>query len=216
MEKNLRFTIVVPMISFLLLLITSSPAYAQTKEEEHGDAIKSTAKVAEEKEETNTPSKTVTDFCSQRRTTEDRAFCIRVFKLNPISASAQNNIALLKISIDLTVSNAKRTKGFLKTLLLNDGEKSAAGAAAAVLKPVVEECISAYEDSIKQLEMVISKDLEDDPPMSSFDAKMANQQLSRCQNSLSISKIPQGQLIAARNLISTAYGKLVEEISNTI
>lgn len=208
MEKNLRFTIVVLMTSFLL------PALAQTKEERH-DLIKPSAKVAEEEEKSSTPSKTVTDFCSQRRTTEDRAFCIRVFKLNPISASAQNNIALLKIAIDLTVSNAKRTKGFLKTLLLNDGEKSSSAAAAA-LKPVVEECINAYENSIKELEMVISKDLEDDPPMCSFDAKMANEQLSRCQNSLSISKIPQSQLITARNLISTAYGKLVEEISNTI
>lgn len=200
------------MTSFLL------PALAQTKEVRH-DVIKPSAKVTEEEEKSSTPSKTVTDFCSQRRTTEDRAFCIRVFKLNPISASAQNNIALLKIAIDLTVSNAKRTKGFLKTLLLNDGEKSStssAAAAAAALKPVVEECINAYESSIKELEMVISKDLEDDPPMSSFDAKMANEQLSRCQNSLSISKIPQSQLITARNLISTAYGKLVEEISNTI
>ncbi|KAI5654551.1 hypothetical protein M9H77_31738 [Catharanthus roseus] len=179
------------LISFLLL---TSPAFAQE--------AKPAAKLAEVG-----PSKTVTSFCNQRRTTTDRAFCIRVFKSNPISSSAPDNIALLKIAIDLTVGNSRKTLDFIQTLSNSKDTK-------APLMPVLQECISGFENSIKQLEL-ITQDLEDDPPMASYDARMANEQLDRCQDSLKTSKIPQNQ-ITSRYKIAAAYGKLVEEISVTV
>ncbi|CAI9116491.1 OLC1v1017652C1 [Oldenlandia corymbosa var. corymbosa] len=152
-------------------------------------------------------SKTVDDFCNQRSTSEDRAFCLTVLKSNPRSATATDNISLLKIAKDLAVGNAKKTRDFFTTLTKNNGTRPS-------LLPVLDECISAYDESITEL-LLVTQDLVDDPPMTAYDAHVANQEMNRCQDILKTNGVSD-DFILSRHKIASDYGRLIEEIAKSI
>lgn len=152
-------------------------------------------------------SSIVDDFCNQRKTTSDKAFCIRAMKSSPASVSAKDNPALLKIAIKLAVSNAKKTRHFINKKAKSETRKPS-------VKNALQDCVLAYNGSIKQLDLVI-QDLNDDPPMVSYDVRMARKELNKCRETLAKKKIADDS-ITSRNRIAIQYARLYEDLSNSI
>lgn len=175
--------------------------------------IHSTANAAQEKtpaKKTAKPSDTntvINDFCNRRITKEERSFCSLVFEPNPQTRTIKDNIGLLRIGIQFALGNAMKTQDFLRFL-------SEDKATSPTLKPVLGQCINAYSDYIKDLEIIIG-DLEDDPPMASYDTRMASEALSRCHNSLTTSKTYDDSILGRTN-VAVQYSKLIEEISKIV
>ncbi|KAL3513938.1 hypothetical protein ACH5RR_026655 [Cinchona calisaya] len=203
-HKNMKFLCNVGIILIAFLIFNSSQITYAANEEEN---IAKEAKLIVEKPINDQSYKALTEFCNHRITNEDRLFCVRVLKSSPVSATANDYVSLLKIAIDLSVGNAKKTKDYITTLSSNNATKPP-------LIPVLKECISAYDETLNQLSL-IAVDLVDDPPMASYDAHQANEELRNCENSLQICKVAD-ESILSRHKIAKAYGRLVEEIANSI
>lgn len=155
----------------------------------------------------NAAYEAVTGFCNQRKTSADRAFCMKVLKSRPQSASAKDNPTLLKISLDLTIGHATNTIDYMLNLSNNNSTNSD-------LKRVLKACISAYDKAINYFQG-IAQELEDDPPMAAWDARIGATELNCCGHALKSLKTP-FQPISSRHKVTLDYSRLSKEIAEYI
>lgn len=153
------------------------------------------------------PYKAVNGFCRQRTSRREREFCIRALKSDPRSASANDIIGLLKISVDIAVVKANKTLEFLRALSMNK-------ATHKPLIAVLKKCSTAYDWCLKELK-IIPRELQDDTALASYDALMASDALKSCKESLNKHKIVNYSILY-RHRIATAYVRLCVDIARGI
>ncbi|KAI5654552.1 hypothetical protein M9H77_31739 [Catharanthus roseus] len=154
--------------------------------------------------EANSPLELAKDFCSKRRTSDDRKFCLQVLTKNPKISSAKDNSILLKIAVDAADENAKKTHDYMKTMFESKMINQ-------TIKPVLKECITMYEVVIYELE-AIERDLRFGP-YGKAEARIALAEVKGCQKLIETNKICDSS-ISNRNKIAEDFGELVQDIAN--
>ncbi|PIM98720.1 hypothetical protein CDL12_28797 [Handroanthus impetiginosus] len=144
-------------------------------------------------------------FCLSRRLDVKSTFCLQVLRSSPTSATVKDNLGLLKISADLAIQFGNKTIIFLKKL--SQDKKTLPN-----LKPVIEECLSAYEGYITQFKLLV-QEAKTEAQLASYDSELAKIEINRCVKALGETKNPD---IHAQNKIALDYAKLSQNIADSI
>lgn len=151
------------------------------------------------------------DFCSQRRTSDDRTFCIKVLNNSP---AAKDHSTLLKIATDAAHKNAKKTLDYMNTMFVSKVTNQ-------TVKPVLKDCISMYEVAINEFE-AIEQRLGGNSFLAKSDARIGLDEIKGCERLVDANKkkIPNSDSfsssIANRNRIAVEFGELVVDLSKFV
>ncbi|KAG8378084.1 hypothetical protein BUALT_Bualt08G0101200 [Buddleja alternifolia] len=187
-SRNILISLAITLCFSLIL----SPANAQKPETSTTHAI--------------LPYETVNNFCVHRRLNVNIPFCFRVLKNPNIANTRPNDLTpLLQVAINSTSIYICKTITLL--LDMSEDKKTKPG-----LKPVVEECLAAYEDIAGYITNVIS-DASQESTVVGLDGEVIEEYINRCTKALEKSKSSD---ISDRNKEAKYYVKLMIDIADNL
>ncbi|KAL0347444.1 UNVERIFIED_CONTAM: hypothetical protein Scaly_1760400 [Sesamum calycinum] len=166
---------------------------------------KSNSTSSKTKPNASSPYHFVNHFCLSRRLDVKTTFCLQVLRSNPNSTTANDNQALLDITADLAIQFGNKTILFLKQLFKDKKTRPN-------LKPVLEECLSAYDGYLAQYKVLV-QEAKTEAQLGSYDAELAKIEINRCVKAVTKTKNAD---IEAQNKIALDYAKLSQNIADSI
>ncbi|PIN10180.1 hypothetical protein CDL12_17236 [Handroanthus impetiginosus] len=152
------------------------------------------------------PYETVNNFCLYKRLNVNKPFCLRVLK-NPQAQNAKPNDfnPLLQVAINSTSVFVCKTLSFLQDLYEDRNTKPA-------LMPVVEECLSAYEEIAGYITNVLS-DASQESAIAGLDGQVVEEYIKSCSKALERTKDPE---ILDLNKQAKNFAKLLIDIADSL
>ncbi|KAF4352095.1 hypothetical protein CsatB_006742 [Cannabis sativa] len=130
------------------------------------------------KAQTSSPSSNLVDtICKE---TLDNTKCLAALESDPRSKTTTSLKALAKISVQLSISNAKGSLNFI-----NNEIKKGSGSGQ---QEVLEQCASSYKATVESFSSAL-KELDDDVMSANYDIKVAGDDADLCQAELVSKKV---------------------------
>lgn len=207
-RKNVFMLTLSVTLCFFFLFLTPTHAQKNPKPEltaKPNPKPKSNSTSSNIKPNATSPYHFANHFCLSRRLDVKSTFCLQVLRSSPTSTKAKDNQALLDIAADLAIKFGNKTLLFLQNLSKDKTTMSN-------LKPVIDECLSAYEGYVVQYNMLVQES-KTEAQLASYDAELAKLEIKRCVNALSGTKNAD---IEAQNKIALDFTKLTQNIADSI
>ncbi|KAL7117686.1 hypothetical protein ACP275_03G088600 [Erythranthe tilingii] len=152
------------------------------------------------------PYQTVNNFCLHKRLNVDKPFCLRVLK-NPYVSNAKPDdlIPLLEVATNSTSAFICKTLSILQDMYDDMKTKPA-------LIPVLEDCLSAYEDVAGYITNIMS-DASQESAIAGLDGEVIGEYINGCVESEEKEVDPE---ISARNQVAKNYAKLLIDIADNL
>ncbi|KAK4434676.1 hypothetical protein Salat_0630400 [Sesamum alatum] len=204
------------VLCFFFLFLTPTYAHKDHKQESKSKQVprpspqpkpntKSKSTTSKTKPNASSPYHFVNHFCLSRRLDVKTTFCLQVLRSNSNSTTANDNQALLDIAADLAIQFGNKTVLFLKRLFKDK-------TTTPNLKPVIEECLSAYDGYLAQFKVLV-QEAKTEAQLGSYDAELAKIEINRCVKAVTKTRNAD---IEAQNKIALDYAKLSQNIADSI
>ncbi|KAF4352094.1 pectinesterase inhibitor-like [Cannabis sativa] len=130
------------------------------------------------KAQTSSPSNILVDKICKK--TLDNTKCLAALESDPRSKTATSLKALAKISVQLSISNAKGSLNFI-----NDEIKKGSGSGQ---QEVLEQCASSYKAMVLSFSSAL-EELDEDVMTANYDIKVAGDDADLCQAEMASKKV---------------------------
>ncbi|KAB1201074.1 Cell wall / vacuolar inhibitor of fructosidase 2 [Morella rubra] len=158
----------------------------------------------EETASEDAPPKLVEEVCNRSGVSE---FCVEALESDPRTASAPDLLSIAKIALDLAKTNATSTRNYIDGMLKRDDTKPA-------LRPALEKCASSYELVFASFSSA-HDELEEDPMTANYDALIAGDYISSCDEELSSGGVSVPS-ISAKNQVMMYFVRIGDTVTDLL